>query len=173
MSLAHVAVPTSTFDEVYDHIISYNPRSRNMHMREACQRQGQRDLRYLHAMYAPPGQQRIIEGAISGPTLFWRYSLLQHKGRTQMNVAAEPVSSRARQRMSQRFLREITNRVDEEKARAQFFGVNRTPGQFYLRRWRNGSAANDPTCVQAVEQEVLDQRFVAILQSWNFQLLCP
>ena len=73
MSLTQVTITPAEFDLVYNHIVSYMPRYQNMHLREACQRNNRRDLRYLHAMHAPTGSKKVIDGIISGPGVFWNY----------------------------------------------------------------------------------------------------
>ncbi len=68
MSLALLQVAPSDLALIYGHLATHT-RYRNMHLREACQRNGKRDLRYLHAMYALKAQG-TIEGMISGPGVF-------------------------------------------------------------------------------------------------------
>lgn len=172
MSLALVTVASSDFELVHDHLSSHKPPYRNMHMREACQRDGRRDLRYLHAMYAPPGAQKIVEGMISGPEVLWHYRLLQTKSRTQLNVLREQGSPQARNRIRRRFLVEILNRIDDERAAGNHHPT-RTHGQFYLRRKVPGMPASHPKCQQAVAEGMLAQLFVSRLSDWGFELLHP
>lgn len=64
MGLALVQVPVTEFQMIRGHLLTYMGAYQNMHLREACQRNNARDLRYLHAMYASARVQEI-EGAIS------------------------------------------------------------------------------------------------------------
>jgi hypothetical protein len=171
MSLALVTIEPSDFDLIHGHIISHKPPHRNMHMREACQRQGERDLRYLHAMFAPPGK-KIVEGMISGPGLLWVYRIVQTKSRTQLDVLREPQDLKARERIGRRFLTEIRKRIQDEKT-GDLFPPRRTPGQYYLKRNRRGTPATHPNCRRAVDEEVLAPLFVSRLEAWGFELLRP
>jgi len=172
LSLALVTVELSDFEYVHDHVANHYPAYRNMHLREACQRDGERELRYLHAMHAKPGGSRQIEGMISGPGLFWHYVLTGSKSRTQMTVIHEPVDEKARKRIQQQFLAEIFERVALEKSGKKHY-PKRKEGQFYLRRGAAGTPATHRHCLSAVANEVLDQRFVSVLERWNLELLCP
>jgi hypothetical protein len=172
MSLALVTLQPSDFDLIYYHLLSYKPPYRNMHLREACQRNNKRDLRYLHGMYAKPGASREIEGMISGPGVLWHYKLIGTKWRTQLNVLLEQGTPKALARIRTRFLSEIMTRIDEEQSGSLYF-PSRTPGQFYLRRRIPGIAVSHRTCARAVAAGVLDRRFVSQLAQWNFELLCP
>ena len=171
MSLALVTVPISDFDVIHDHVATYYPQHRNMHLREAHYSNKKRVLLYLHALHAKRGA-RQIEGMISGPGLFWHYVLSGSKSRTQLTVIHEPSDLKARKRIQQQFLAEILERVALEKKGEKHF-PKRKKGQFYLRRWAPGSPATHRHCVSAVSSKVLDQRFVAVLEDWNLELLCP
>jgi hypothetical protein len=171
MSLALVALSPTDFQTIYDHLTTHKPPYRNMHLREACQRNGKRDLRYLHAMHANRGAPEI-EGMVSGPGVFWHYKIVNARIRTQLNVLVETASPKAKARMLRRFLAEINGRIQQETAGSQYFPT-RTPGQLYLRRKRPGTSATHPHCTQAVAQQVLDGRFVSSLAAWELELLRP
>ena len=171
MSLALLRVQVSDFDAIFDHLTS-RPRYENMHLREACQRNNQRDLRYLHAMRANGNGAPEIEGMISGPGVFWHYKLTKSKGRTQLNVLSQRGSPAALARMQRRFLVEIVARIKQEQS-GEVHHPSLTSGQFYLRRANPGMPANHRNCVDAVSDGVLDQRFVSRLAAWNLQLLHP
>lgn len=141
-----------------------------MHLREACQRDGARDLRYLHAMFATRGTAREIEGMISGPGVFWHYDLVRSASRIQLNVRSQIGSPRALERMQRRFLPEIVDRVVQEQSGALHYPT-RSAGQFYLRRSIPGMAPTHPNCRAAVTAGVLDRRFVSRLQHWSLELL--
>jgi hypothetical protein len=164
MSLA--TVTESDFDAIYHHLATRNPRYRNMHLRQACTRNGQRDLRYLHAMYAST-RTRLVEGAISGPGLFLRYTMGK-----QLNVLEDDVPAKALARIARRFLPEILGRVALEQE-GSTYPPNRTEGQYYLMRRIGGIPASHATCRRAVTAGVLDERFVAQLAAWDLALLCP
>jgi hypothetical protein len=170
MSLALVSFPLSDFDIIYDHLRSQQ--YRNMHLREACQRRGERDLRYLHAVRPKPGPIDVIEGMISGPEILWRYELIRTRTQTQVNVSIDEASPKARERIGARFVRELVKRVDAEKEGFEYY-PKRTPGQFYLRRYAPGMSPSHPTCRRAIASGVLDRRFVSLILPWGFQLLCP
>ncbi len=172
MSLALVAVATSDFDEIYGHVASHMPKYQNMHLREACQRGKRRELRYLHAIRVRPGPARVLDGMISGPDVLWRYELIRTRTRTQLNVLVDEASAKARDRIGARFLKEIKDRVDEEKRGFQYY-PSLIPGQFYLRRWLPGMPASHPNCARAVAAGALDRRFVSQILPWGFRLLCP
>lgn len=170
MSLFQVTVPLSEFESIYSHIARHKPRYANMHLREACQRAGSRDLRYLHAMHVPGAG--LIEGMISGPEVFWHYSLQRARHGTQLNVLQERGSDAALERIGRRFLTEISNRVEQEKQGGEYF-PRYSPGQYYLRRQEPGSDPSSLVCVRAVADGVLDQSFVDQLANWKFCLLNP
>lgn len=169
MSLANVAVSTSDFDHIYHHVSTHLPKYRNMHLREACQRNGARDLRYLHALRVVPGDAPAIEGMISGPGVFWHYVLVRTRTKTQLNVLAEVGTPKDLARIETRFLAEIMKRIAQEGASGQPY-ANYSPGQFYLRRRAPGMSATHPTCRAAVGRRVLDRRFVAVLSPWKLEL---
>lgn len=169
MSLARVIVPVTDFDAIYSHLISHNPRYRNMHMREARYRQKKRVLRHFHAMYAHPGVPARIEGMFSGPDVFLHYELVKNRSRTQMNVFEEKALPADLDRIESKFLTWILDRVRMEQA-----GMNFTPdrirGQLYLERNHPGSSVNHPECKRAVADATLAPRFVAQLAPWGLRL---
>jgi len=120
VSLALVTVPLSDFDVIHDHVATYYPQHRNMHLREAHYSNKKRVLLYLHALHAKRGA-RQIEGMISGPGLFWQYVLTGSKSRTQLTVIHEPSDLKARTRIQQQFLAEILERVALEKKGEKHF----------------------------------------------------
>jgi hypothetical protein len=172
MSLALVAIPPFDFDLIYQHLVSHNHRYRNMHLREACQRNKARDLRYLHAIYANQGPTPEIEGMISGPGVFWHYKLARSSSRTQLNVLSQRGSPKALARIERRFLREIIARMRHEQSGVVHY-PSRTAGQFYLRRSIPGMLPTHQSCVIAVSAGVLDPMFVSRLSAWNLELLHP
>jgi hypothetical protein len=142
-----------------------------MHLREARQRRGKRDLRYLHAMYALPDRKEI-EGVMSGPGVYWHYRLIQTRYGTQLNVLHEHGSPKDLERIGARFLIEVLRRVRMEQSGAQHHPV-RTAGQFYLKRRLPGMAATHRTCQRAIASGVLEKAFVSKLSAWDLELLCP
>lgn len=172
MSLAAVRIDQSEFDRIYDHLVSYNPRYRTMHLRQARYRNNKRELRYLHAMHAPPGTVGQIEGMISGPGVFWHYRIVKNRFRTQLNVFSERGSEKDVTRIGDRFLHEVLERIDLEQGDVDH-PVSRLPGQFYLRRKLGGAQPSHPHCQLAVAKKVLDPKFVSILEPWDLELLCP
>lgn len=168
MSLADVVVPLGDLDLVLHHLLSHKPPYRNMHLREARQRKGKRDLRYLHALHA--ARANTIEGVISGPGVFWSYELVRKKFGTQLNVLDERGAPNDLDRMGRRFLKEILDRVQQEREGSTFFPTLAS-GQYYLRRNRNGTRATNPKCVRAVAAGVLDPEFVQRLEPWDFALI--
>ena len=173
MSLALVEVSSSDFEFIHRHLVSYDPRYRNMHLRAAHVRNKKRELLYLHAMYAPQAQQPEIDGMISGPSAFWHYKLVQSaRGQTQLNVISERGTPKALARIQRRFLKEILARARFEQTRTVHY-PKRLPGQFYLRRSLPGMPANHRSCVAAVTAGILDRRFVSQLDPWNLELLRP
>lgn len=172
MSLAFVTVEAADFDVIRQHLTNHMPEYGNMHLREACERDGERDLRYLHAMYAPVSIPILIEGKICGPGVYWHYQLTRTPDGTQLNVMAERGPERALTRIARRFTTEIIRRVQQEQAGLDYY-PSRTPGQFYLRRSKPGAPATHRTCRRAVDEGFLVEEFVAQLEAWNLELLCP
>jgi hypothetical protein len=172
MGLAQVTVEPDDFDTIRQHLTNHMPAYLNMHLREACQRDGERDLRYLHAMYAPPGKPNLIEGAISGPSVYWRYEIRRTPNGTQLNVITERGPVRALKRIEKRFTIEILRRIEQEKAGMEHYPTL-TSGQFYLRRRKPGSSSTHRTCTRAVGAQMLAKEFVELLVAWNLVLLCP
>jgi hypothetical protein len=120
-------------------------------------------------MYAS-GPSRI-EGMLSGKSsLFGHYELIRFKSHTQLNWSGSengPVDALAR--LERKFLSDILERVATEKRR-RHGPVNRTSGEFYLKRWQPGSQSTDSDCVTAVGRGVVDARFVGRLSAWDFLL---
>jgi hypothetical protein len=172
MSLALVTIDVDQFDLVYQHLVHGKRKYRNMHMREACQRNGVRDLRYLHAMYAPETVPAQILGMISGPGVFWQYRITLGRRGTHVAVPIQRANPSDRARILRRFVTEINNRIQDEESGEIHF-PKRSSGQYYLRRSKPGMDANHPNCIAAVQDGVLDARFVAQLSSWNLELLHP
>lgn len=175
MSLALVHVPVADFQSIYTHVSTQKPTQkaayRNMHLRERCQRNGLKDLRYLHAMYASPTSAEI-EGMISGPNVFWHYRLRVANAQTQIQVLVQQSTARDAVRIQRRFLLEIQTRIRQEQAGTQHY-PRLTPGQFYLRRRIPGINRAHANCRAAVANGSLDQRFVSQLHGWNLELLHP
>ena len=172
MSLAKVTIPSLTFAQLLGHLLS-KPLYRNMHMREPRQRNGKRELRYLHAMHASVERPEEIDGMISGPDVYWHYKLKKTSSGVQPNVLHERGSAKDIARMGERFLREIVARMRQEQAGTQDGFPRRKAGQFYLRRRAPGMSSTHPSCSRATGAGVLDRRFVSMLEVWNFELLCP
>lgn len=172
MSLANVALASSDFELIHDHLMSHEPRYRNMHLREVRQRAKKRVLRYLHAMRALPGEPKTIEGMISGPGVLWHYRIAQTKRRTQLSVLQERGDAEDLERIGRRFLIEIRKRVSFERS-GERHRPKRLKGHFYLRRGLPGTPSSHPTCRLAVGEGVLDELFVSKLSGWGFELLCP
>ena len=172
MSLALATVEASEFDDLYTHITAHFLPYRNLHMREVCQRSGRRQLRYLHAMFAVRSARPEIEGVISGPEVFWHYKLVRLDSQTQLNVLDERGPDRELDRIERRFTREIMARVSLERE-TQTHYPKRTPGEFYLRRQRPGSAASHRHCALAVASGTLAPEFVSKLAAWDLELLRP
>jgi hypothetical protein len=138
-----------------------------------------RNLRFLHAMYAPPAAA-VIDGMISGPGVFWHYQLSVANQTTQVQIFAQVSSPAEDARLGARFLRDILDRVGAEQAMAlaaaqgtaKHFS-NYLPGQFYLRRALPGMHVTHQNCQAALTAHALAAPFVARLQAWNFELLNP
>lgn len=169
MSLARVIVPVTDFDAIYSHLVSHNPKYRNMHMREARYRQKKRVLRHFHAMYAHPGVPARIEGMFSGPDVFLHYELVRNRTRTQLNVFAEKAPPADLDRIENKFLSWIWDRVRMEQG-GMNFAPDRIRGQLYLERHSPGSRTTDQCCTEAVADATLDHRFVAQLGPWDLLL---
>lgn len=174
MSLAAVKVQPSEWDLIYDHVLDFMPKYKNMHLREVKTVNKKRTLRYLHAMKADP-EKPEIEGKISGPNIYCHYKLIKNKnGVIQINVIDEQGSSKELSRLESRFVIEVLNRVDDEKNNPNpGYGPKRTPGEFYLKRSDPGMNINHTNCQSALNASILEQAFLQSLEPWKFYLLNP
>ena len=166
MGLAHARVSVADFHTIHDHLVSHMPDHRNMHLRKARTRKRTKNLRFLHAMYAPQAAN-VIDGMISGPGIFWSYQLSVANATTQIQVFAQVSSSQEDDGLEETFLHDILARVREEQAMAlavaqgtKRFPPNYLPGRFYLRRALPGMAATHPRCQAALAAYVLSPPFV-------------
>jgi hypothetical protein len=172
MNLALVPISVPVFQEIRDHLLTYKPRYRNMHLRERCQRDSEWGLRYLHALHASQSTSDV-EGMISGPGIFLRYQMsMASRTRIHLRVTAHRSTPQADVRIYRRFLPEIAKRIQEERALPEHH-PRLTPGQFYLRRSIPGMHDSHQNCIDAVRDEVLAQEFVSQLHAWNLRLLHP
>ena len=172
MALALAQLSRSDFDTIYDHLRQHLPAYQNMHLREVRSPGGQRVLRYLHAMRVKPGNQRAIEGMISGPGILWQYELIPRGARTQITVTRDIASAAERQRIQRQFRTEVMRRIAAEKAGQKGF-PKLLSGQFYLRRWKAGMSASHPNCQRAIAQRALHPDFVSQVLAWKLRLLAP
>ena len=169
MSLAAITIATSDFDWIFEHLTTNKPRHRNMHMRETRQQNRKEVLRYLHAMYALKSSVRRIEGMISGPRVFAHYSITRRSAQyAQINDLDTSGDPKEFARLHKQFVKEILDRVKQEKSNKQF-ASNGLPGRYYLRRQVGGMLASDPICRQAVSSK--EQAFVDQLQPWDLRLV--
>ena len=161
---------------IYTHLATYSTPSRtrhqNMHLRQSRRSKGRPTrLHYLHAMYA--SSANVIDGAISGPSVFWRYRIRLVNGRTHVDLLDRQCSAKEDARLQRQFIKEVMSRLRQEQSGGIHPFPTLTDGEFYLRRRIGGMATTHPTCRRAVSLGVLDIRFVSQLQSWNLMLLCP
>jgi hypothetical protein len=167
MSLAAVQMSKSDVQRIVEHLHSHPNGYRNMHMRQTCVREEEpRALRYLHAMCA---HGDVIEGAMSGPGIFWRYTLTHD----QLSVDIPIAPPRESRRIYRRFRAEIMQRIEQEKEsreEPEHFPPNYKPGQYYLRRDHQGTPVTHRACVAAVTGGALAREFVALLKDWKFEL---
>lgn len=165
-------IPTSTFDDMYDHILNYKPRYKNMHLRQNKRVSRKTVLRYLHAMKADPSKI-LIEGKISGPDIYVHYTIFKNKyGRIQATIHQEKGSSTELKRLEKRILKEIFDRIESEKNNKNRteFKSNYSPGVLYLKRWEPGSPANSTLCQMALTSGQLHSEFLDSLEEWKFLL---
>ncbi|HEY4013453.1 MAG TPA: hypothetical protein VGM06_08950 [Polyangiaceae bacterium] len=172
MSLALVQISTADFQLIYDHMTQHARarKHQNMHMRQTRTKNKRRILHYLHAMHV--AGLNLIEGTISGPGVYWHYTLRAGKAQTHLTVSAHVSPPNEDRRIQRQFLKEIMDRIGDEQAGRKGFPRYAT-GQFYLRRRSPGTPATHPNCQVAIANGVLDQRFVSRLYGWNFELLHP
>jgi hypothetical protein len=171
MGLAQVHVSVPYFQQLYTHLTTHKPRYRNMHLRATRIRNGHREMRHLHAVYASGATE--IAGMISGPAVFCHYELTLVRGQPQMRVLAEDCNTQEADRIQHRFLRDMLRRMRDEQENDQDHPVRRLAGQFYLRRCRPGMLPDHANCEAATSSGALDPRFVAQFHHWNFELLRP
>lgn len=171
MSLALVQVSVPVFQEIRDHLVSHMPDHRNMHMREWCTRNGERRLRYLHAMYAPESTSDV-QGMICGPEVSLSYRMrMASRTRVHLDVVPRRITPpKEDARLFDRFLPEIQGRIADERERPEHH-PKLTPGQFYLRRRVPGVHRTHRNCIAAVAAGVLDRDFVSQLYAWNLRLI--
>lgn len=171
MSLATVTINTTDFEDIYHHINNHKPKYKNMHLREACQVNKQRVLRYLHIMKSKPGNE--IHGMISGPNIFCHYVIKKNNaGRVQINIHSETGTSKEIKRMAKNFVKEILSRVEFERGGSLHY-PKRKQRQFYLIRNDPGTKATHKSCLVALNSGTLDASFLNQLSSWKFRLLYP
>lgn len=173
MGLAAVKISSSEFEEIYEHIVSHNPKCQNMHDRQVRTPGGKRILRYLMAMHATPSEPNKVEGMICGPSVFWHYQFVYVKRRAQLNVFAENAPDEEKDRIGRRLVPEIFRRIKSERAIRDDPRTNYSTGQFYLRRKQGGMHPSHRHCVLALKLGVLNESFVSKLQPWNFELVRP
>ena len=175
MGLEDVSISVSDFQLIFAHLATYRTPSgalhRNMHMRQPKPKIRPATLHHLHAMFASRANE--IDGAISGPGVFWLYRIRMANGRTQVDLLDRRCSAEEDLRIQGRFLKEVLGRVRQEQARVSHPYSNLIDGEFYLRRRMGGIPASHPKCDRAVSEGALHPRFVTQLQTWNLELLCP
>jgi hypothetical protein len=169
MGLAQVQVSLSDFQQLHDHLMTHNPRCRNMHLRDFRTEDRRRVMRHLHAVYATSAN--VISGMISGPGVFCHYDLVLVRGQPQWRVPVEECSQPDADRSAGRCLREVVSRMRDERTSDLDHPVNRSEGQLYLQRRHGGMSPDHEYCVDAIEREALDGRFVAQLAPWNLALI--
>jgi hypothetical protein len=168
MSLAAVQLTTNDFQSLYQHLTTYKPHCRNMHLRDHQMRNGRRTLRHLHAMYATSTTE--IVGMISGPSVFCDYRIELGPGMTRLLVRTEEGSPQEIDRLRSLFLQTVLGRMHEEQSRTKEPMPRYLPGELYLRRRAGGMAPSHQHARLAVSSGALDQRFVSQLQPWNLTL---
>jgi hypothetical protein len=175
MGLADVSISVTDFQLIVAHLATYRTPSgalhRNMHMRQPKPKIRPATLRYLHAMCA--SRTNEIDGAISGPDVFWLYRIRMTNGRTQVDVLDRKCSAKEDTEIQGRFLKEVMGRVRQEQTGASHPYSNLIDGEFYLRRCMGGISPDHSRCARAVSEGTLHPRFVAQLEGWNLTLLCP
>jgi hypothetical protein len=168
MGLANVQFALPDFRQLHDHLMTHNPRCRNMHLRATYPNTKPAQMRHLHAVYASGDAE--IAGMISGYDVFCEYRLLLLRGQPQMRVLTEEGDAQEVERIQHRFLLDMVKRMREERMSDLDHPVNRIEGQLYLRRQYGGMSPDHAYCVDAIENEALDRRFVAQLAPWNLAL---
>nr|HMR07271.1 hypothetical protein [Polyangiaceae bacterium] len=101
------------YEVIHEHLVSYKPPFRNMHLREACQRNKKRVLRQLHAIFAVPGSA-MIEGMISGPEVLFRYQITATGRHTQFSFIAGRGTAQVLSRIAERLRDNIMARIRME-----------------------------------------------------------
>ena len=144
-----------------------------MHLRQVKYRGGKRLLRYLHAIRATVEEPAKIEGMICGPDVFWQYQIISSRGRPQLNVLAEFGPDDELDRIGRQFVPEILRRIKQEHAVREEPRTTYLEGQVYLRRKQGGMRMSHRHCQLALKRRVLNEKFVAKLEPWDLELVCP
>ena len=155
----------STYEDVFEHL--NNCKYKNMHLREACQIDKQRCLRYLHIVRIKPDSS-VVEGHISGPEINACYELLPNDVIRFLELSG---SKKNKIRIQNCLLKELNNRVNQEKNEGKHF-PKRKKSQLYLSRWKEGMPADHEKCNQARAQG-LSNTFLSKLMPWKFRLIIP
>jgi hypothetical protein len=107
---------------------------------------------------------RSIEGYIRGPKIEFQYSI-NPKGIVHISYNPNITIADAIKYLL-KMEKEIMNRV---AAGHPTFPVKRSKGMFYLQR--SGNPTFTQAATNAIDQNILSERFVNTLMNWNFRII--
>jgi hypothetical protein len=121
--------------------------------------------RYLIHLHGMRWTKDTIEGYVRGPKIEFQYSINEITGHTKIIYYPNITIVDAKNYLL-KMEKEIMSKV---AAGHSNFSPRRSSGMFYLQRSNNPTFT--PAATSAIGENVLSQRFVEILMSWNLRVI--
>lgn len=158
------------FDDLISHLDTHHF-CKNMHLREARQKNKKRVLRFLH-MVKKLGQDKVT-GLLNGPeNLELEYELYKKNGKINFFITAYDGDPVVLKRTLKKLKKRLFDRVEMEKDDGENY-ANYTEGEFYLRRRVDGMPITHPNIQNALSLRVIKKNFASKIGDWGFELLNP
>ena len=161
----------SEFNDLFTHIQTYKPDYQNMHLRETCQRDGKRCLRYLHLIHTKENKINVLEGVVSGRNINVYYEIHRGQKRVSIRFLKFLGTNQEKTRFQKNFVKELLRRMDYEKNSIEVHYPKRSKRRFYVRRGIPGTPFKSNKCQEALTSGELSGFFLRKLHLWNFQLI--
>jgi hypothetical protein len=180
MTSPQIVFRPEEFSDLFDHLANYPSDYKNMHTRairhktilENGEKVQERLLRYLHIVHQK--SENVIEGAISGKGISVLYEITRGRKAVPVTFIELSINDKEMKRLQTQFKKELFDRVRlEQTERKQFHRRKGIEGQYYVKRWKQGSLITDANCQQALISGELSRSFLEKLEPWKFQLMCP
>ena len=159
------------FDNLFNHIRTYKANYQNMHLREVCQRNKKRCLRYLHIVHVKKDKVNVLEGVVSGREINVHYEIRRGLNRVSIRFLSLSGVDKEKVRFQERFVEELLNRMNYEKNNIEHHYPKREKKQFYIKRGIPGTLFNHKKCQRALDLGELSDLFLRKLHLWKFQLI--